>query len=288
MPDNKEMTETGGKVWFVTGASRGLGAAITGAALAAGNMVVAAARNPATVTNTLGEAGSRLLPVALDVTDARAATEAVEAAVARFGRVDVLVNNAGYGLYGAFEEMTPEEVAQQFATNVFGLMSVTRAVLPVMRRQHSGRILNIASVGGYRGSDRGSIYSASKFAVEGFSESLGIELAELGVRVTIVEPGFMRTDFLEHGSVRFGSNPIEEYAAGTAARRAFFAQRSGEQAGDPTKLGQALVKLADDPEPPTRFQAGTDAMEGMRQKNAHVQAEMERWRALSASTDFTE
>lgn len=280
------MSEINGKVWLITGASRGMGAAIARAALDAGNTVVAGARNIASVTEALGDAGPRLLPVALDVTDAQAAEAAVRAAVEKFGRIDVLVNNAAYGIYGAFEEITPEETAQEFATNVFGLMNVTRAVLPIMRHQRSGRIFNTSSLAGYRGGDRGSIYCSSKFAVEGFSESLTAELAPFGIHVTVVEPGFFRTDFLKNSSVRFGSNFIEDYAAGTAARKEFFEQRDGKQAGDPARLGLALVKLANTPEPPTRFQAGTDTLEVVKQKNAQVQAEMDRWRELSASTDF--
>ena len=286
MPQNKFSSD--GKVWLITGANRGLGAAIARAALDAGDTVVAGARNPASIAKTLGDFGPRLLPVALDVTDAQAAETAVQEAVAHFGRIDVLVNNAGYGQLGAFEEVDADAIQRQFAVNVFGLMSVTRAVLPTMRKQRSGHLFNISSIAGYRGSSRASIYCASKFALEGFSEALNAEIAEFGIHVTVVAPGFFRTDFLETSSVQYGSKVIEDYAEASAASRAFFDKRSGAQAGDPAKLGEALVKLAADPHPPVHFPAGSDAVETVTQKLAEVQAEVERWRKLSMSTDYSE
>lgn len=275
------------KVWLITGANRGLGQAIARAALKAGDSVVAGARNLDTIAGALGAASPTLLPAALDVTDTGAADAAVSAAVERFGRIDVLVNNAGYGQFGAFEETGMEAMRRQFETNVFGLMNVTHAVLPIMRRQRSGHVFNISSIGGFRGGDRYSAYAASKFAVEGFSESLSAELAEFGVRVTVVEPGFFRTDFLQDSSVQYGSAEIEDYAEASAASRAFYDERSGKQAGDPAKLGEALVKLAADPYPPTRFPVGSDAVGVIEGKLAHVQAEVDRWRELSVSTDFS-
>ena len=276
------------KVWFVTGASRGLGAAIARAALEAGHSVVAAARNPDTLAETLGGPSERLLPVALDVTRPEDAQAAVTAATAQFGRIDVLVNNAGYGQLGAFEEVSAEDITRQFETNVFGLMHVTRAALPVLRQQRSGHIFNMSSIGGKRGGDRYSIYAASKFAVEGFSESLSAELAPFGIRVTVVEPGFFRTDFLEASSVRYGSHRIDDYADGSAQSQAFYEDRSGQQAGDPAKLALALLTLAADPAPPTRFAVGSDAFAVVMQKDADEIAEAEQWRALTISTDFAE
>lgn len=282
------MADTDQKTWFITGASRGLGTAIARAALEAGHTVVAAARNLDTLTEALGGPNERLLPVALDVTDAAAAERAVQEAVARFGRIDVLVNNAGYGQFGAFEEVSPEEVQRQFAVNVFGLMHVTRAVLPTLRRQQRGHIFNLSSIGGIQGGDRYPLYAASKFAVEGFSESLSAELAPFGISVTVVEPGFFRTDFLESTSVQYGTLVVEDYAAESRASRAFYEDRSGKQAGDPAKLAEALLTLAADPAPPTHFAVGSDAVAVVSQKYADAQAEVEQWRALSVSTDIDE
>ena len=276
------------KVWLITGASRGLGAAIARTALEAGHRVVATARNPDTLTEALGGPNERFLPVALDVTRPEDAAAAVASATARFGRIDVLVNNAGYGQLGAFEEVSAEDIMRQFETNVFGLMHVTRAVLPVLREQRSGHIFNLSSIGGKRGGDRYSIYAASKFAVEGFSESLSAEMAPFGVHVTVVEPGFFRTDFLKTSSVRYGNQTIDDYADGSAASQAFYEDRSGQQAGDPVKLAQALLTLAAAPAPPTRFAVGSDAFALVMQKDAEEVAEAERWRALTVSTDFAE
>ena len=274
------------KIWLITGANRGLGLAIARAALDAGDSVVATARNPRAVTDALGAASPALLPVALDVTSAEAADAAVSAALAQFGRVDVLVNNAGYGQLGAFEEVGMDAMRRQFETNVFGLMTVTQAVLPILRRQRSGHIFNLSSIGGFRGGDRASAYAASKFAVEGFSESLGAELAAFGIRVTVVEPGFFRTDFLEDTSVQYGHIEIADYTEASAATKAFYDDRNGKQAGDPAKLGAALVRLASDPKPPVRFPVGSDAVEVVEGKLASVQTEVDRWRELSLSTDF--
>lgn len=282
------MASTDQKTWLITGASRGLGAAIARAALEAGHSVVAAARRLDTLTEALGGPNDRLLPVALDVTDAAAAERAVQEGVARFGSIDVLVNNAGYGQFGAFEEVSPEEGQRQFDVNVFGLMHVTRAVLPTLRRQKRGHIFNLSSIGGIRGGNRYSLYAASKFAVEGFSESLSAELAPFGIFVTVVEPGFFRTDFLESSSVQYGTLAVEAYAEGSQASRAFYEDRNGKQAGDPAKLAEALLMLAAAPAPPTRFAVGSDAVAVVSQKYADAQAELDKWRALSVSTDFAE
>ncbi|HSI16258.1 MAG TPA: SDR family NAD(P)-dependent oxidoreductase, partial [Sphingomonas sp.] len=183
------------KIWFVTGASRGFGALVTEAALAKGDAVVATARNPQAIADRFGE-HPNLLAVALDVSDEAQAQVAASAAVARFGRIDILLNNAGFGLMGAVEEASAAEIEAVYRTNVFGLLTVTRAILPHMRAARSGRILNISSIGGYRAGAGFGIYSSTKFAVEGLSESLHAELAPLGIHVTVVEPGYFRTDFL--------------------------------------------------------------------------------------------
>ncbi len=238
------------KTWFITGASRGLGVQIAKAALQAGHRVVAAGRRRSAVTESLGPDCDQLLSAALDVTDADQARIAVDAAVARFGAIDVLVNNAGYGHLGFFEESTIEDAEAQFATNVFGVFNVTRAALPTMRSARSGRIFNISSVAGLRGTEFGSLYSASKFAVEGFSESLAREVAPFGLYVTIIEPGPFRTDFLTRESLRFGGCVLADYDERRAKLQASFEQRNGQQPGDPAKLALAMVSLASEPRPP--------------------------------------
>jgi len=279
------MTAPTPKTWFVTGASRGLGAAIVRAALDAGDRVVATARRREALVENLGPDDDSLLSVALDVTRPDQVQAAVGAALARFGRIDVLVNNAGYGHLSLFEESTAEDVQSQFDTNVFGLMHVTRAILPAMRAQRSGRIFNVSSVGGIVGGESGTLYCTSKFAVEGFTESLAAEVHRFGIHATVVEPGFFRTDFLEPTSVRHGSQSIADYAEAAAALKAFYDGRSHNQAGDPAKLGQALVALAEAPQPPVRWAAGTDAIGMVQGKIDSLQAELDTWRDLSASTD---
>ena len=279
------MTSPAPRTWFVTGASRGLGADIVRAVLAAGDRVVATARNRQTLVETLGQDADNLLSLALDVTRPDQVQAAVDAAQARFGRIDVLVNNAGYGHLSVFEESTAQDAQAQYDTNVFGLMHVTRAVLPIMRAQRSGRIFNIASVAGIVGGESGPLYCASKFAVEGFSESLAGEVRRFGVHVTVVEPGFFRTDFLEATSVRHGSHPIADYAQVAADLKAFYDARSRNQAGDPARLGQALVTLANAERPPVRWCAGTDALAMVQAKIDSLQGELDAWRDLSASTD---
>lgn len=273
------------KTWFVTGAARGIGAEIVKAALAAGERVVATGRDPAKIAQVFEASPDRLLAATLDVAIPGQAETAVEAAVARFGGVDVLVNNAGYGQLGAFEQNEPAEAERQFATNVFGVFNVTRAVLPIMRKQRGGRIFNITSIGGLRGGPGGSLYSASKFAVEGFSESLALEVAEFGIAVTLVEPGFFRTDFLDPSSIRYGDRSIADYDAFSRKLRDNYDARSHRQAGDPAKLAKILVDLASHDKPPLRFVAGADAVAAFEAKIASVKAELEAWRTLSVTTD---
>lgn len=272
-------------VWFITGASRGIGAETVKAALAAGDKVVATGRNRAQLEAAFGGETAHLLPLALDVTRPEQAQAAVEAAVAHFGRIDVLVNNAGYGQLGLFEEVSAAAIERQYATNVFGLFHVTRAILPVMRRQRSGRVFNLSSMGGAIGFPYASIYCSTKFAVEGFSESLALDVADFGIRVTIVEPGFIRTDFLDDRSIRYGDEMIDDYAAVSARLRDEYASYNHRQGGDPAKLAAALVTLAASAQPPMRYAAGSDAFERISGKLAGVRAELEHWQALSASVD---
>src|SRR5271167_1743339 len=277
-------------VWLVTGAGRGLGRAIVQAVLEAGHRVVATARNTQSIDAAFGDvAASRLLRAKLDVTDLGQAYHVAQAALGAFGRVDVLVNNAGYGQLGAFEETTPEEVRAQFDTNLFGTMNVTRAVLPLMRAQRAGRIFNVASMGGYRGGSLGSAYAASKFAVVGFTESLAVEVAGFGIRATVVAPGYFRTDFLDPSSARFGSGaPIPDYAGSTEARRESYADVNHAQEGDPAKLGRVLVELADTDEPPVHFPVGRDAVEVITEHHRCVLDEIAAWRGLSETTSYDE
>ncbi len=273
------------KTWFITGASRGLGVQIAKAAIQAGDRVVATGRQRAAVIKNLGPDSDQLLTVELDVADAAQAQTAVDAAVARFGAIDVLVNNAGYGHLGFFEETTMQDVEAQFATNLFGVFNVTRAALPTMRSAHSGRIFNMSSLAGILGAEMGSLYCASKFALEGFSESLAKEIEPFGLFVTIVEPGPFRTDFLTAESLRFGGNAVADYDERRAQRRASFEQRDGQQPGDPAKLAEAIVLLANEDKPPMRFIAGAIAVNAADAKLASMQAEIKARRALSLGTD---
>ena len=273
------------KIWLITGAARGIGAEIAKAALAAGNKVVVTGRNVAQLEAAYASHGDKVLALPLDVNDAPAAGAAVARAVAHFGRIDVLVNNAGYGQLGYFEENTAEAIEQQFQTNVFGTFHVTRAVLPVMRGQGAGRIFNLSSVGGMLGFEGASVYCATKFAVEGFSESLAMEVARFGIHVTIVEPGFFRTDFLDGSSVRYGAGMIADYAELSRTLQANYGGHSHQQAGDPAKLGRAIVELSSVTKPPLRYAAGSDALAGIGGKLESVREELAQWRALSASTD---
>jgi NAD(P)-dependent dehydrogenase (short-subunit alcohol dehydrogenase family) len=273
------------RVWFITGASRGLGALIARAALDDGNAVVAAGRNVAAIVERLGESPA-LLPVALDVTSEAQAKAAVEAAVAKFGRIDVLINNAGFGLLAAVEESSDADVRRMFDTNVFGLLNVTRAVLPVMRKQKSGHVVNMSSIGGYRSAAGFGVYCSTKFAVEGITEALHAELQPLGIHATVVEPGYFRTDFLDASSLLVGKEIIDDYDATSGNVRRFAVGMNHNQPGDPEKLATALVTLADAHTPPLRLALGTDTLKAIAEKNAYVTAETESWRELSASTDF--
>jgi len=272
------------RVWFITGASRGFGALIAAEALASGDAVVATARNPADVTAKLGE-HPRLLAAKLDITQESQAREAVEAAVQRFGRIDVLVNNAGFGLLGAVEEASAQDVERVFRTNVFGLLTVTRAVLPRMRQQRSGHILNFSSIGGYASAPGWGVYCATKFAVEGLSEAMAGELAPLGVHVTIVEPGYFRTDFLDGQSLAVSRERITDYDGTSGAIRQHAQAMNHSQPGNPAKLARAIVTLVNAPQPPLRLALGSDTLERIAEKNREVNRELEAWRALSLSTD---
>ena len=270
------------KTWLITGAGRGMGVEFARAALAAGHNVAATGRNADTVRAALGE-HENLLVTALDVTDPHSAHDAVSAAVGRFGGIDVLLNNAGSFIAGFFEELTTEQVRAQIETNLVGPMTVTRAALPVMRRQRSGLVISISSGAGLVGNPHGSAYAASKFALEGWMESLAGEVEPFGVRTMIVSPGFFRTELLTPESTTFGELSIDDYDEARAEMNAFWASMNGTQAGDPARLAQALVQLADSTEPPLRWVAGEDVVEGVEGKARLLLAQVDAHRELSTS-----
>jgi NAD(P)-dependent dehydrogenase (short-subunit alcohol dehydrogenase family) len=270
------------KIWLVTGAGRGMGTDIARAALYAGHAVVATGRNPDRVTAALG-AHEDLLTVALDVTDPASVAAAVEAAVQRFGRIDVLVNNAGNFYAGFFEEVSPEDFRAQIETNLFGPLNVTRAVLPVMRAQRFGLVVTFSSSAGITGGEFTSAYAASKFALEGWSESLTPEVAPYGIRTMLVEPGFFRTELLTEDSTRYPEPSIDDYAERTRQTVTAWKGMNGQQGGDPAKLARALVQLTDSDEPPLRWAAGTDAVAAFEQKANLLLAQADAHRDLSSS-----
>lgn len=272
-------------VWLVTGASRGLGAEIVKGALDAGHHVVATARKPDGITARFPDAGQALLALPLDVTDAAQAEVAVHDAVDRFGRIDVVVNNAGRGLLGAVEEASDAAVRAVYDTNVFGTLTVLRAVLPVLRRQRAGRIVNISSIGGFVGSAGWGIYNSTKFAVEGFSEALAKELAPLGIAVTIVEPGYFRTDFLDSSSLDTEATVIADYAETAGATRTRAVGVNHAQPGDPAKAASAILRIAEADQPPLRIQLGHDSLTAVAGKLESVAAEQQAWQDLSIATD---
>ena len=270
------------KVWFITGAGRGMGTDIAKAALAAGNAVVATGRRPEKVASTIGAADD-LLVVKLDVTDPADAEAAVEAAVERFGRIDVLVNNAGNFYAGFFEEIPPEDFRAQVETNLFGPLNVTRAVLPVMRAQRSGLVVTFSSLAGIAGAEFNSAYAASKFALEGWMESLTPEVAPFGIRTMIVEPGFFRTELLEDTSTTWPEPSIDDYAERTRQTVVAWQGMKGKQGGDPAKLAAALVTVTQQENPPLRWVAGADAVAAVEQKAKDLLAQVDAYRELSSN-----
>jgi NAD(P)-dependent dehydrogenase (short-subunit alcohol dehydrogenase family) len=269
-------------IWFVTGAGRGMGVDIVKAALAAGHAVVATGRNTDAVVKALGRADD-LLVVKLDVTRPQDASAAVSAAVERFGRIDVVVNNAGNFYAGFFEELSPEDFRAQIEVNFFGPVNVTRAVLPVMRKQRRGLVVTISSTAGISGGAFTSAYVASKFAVEGWMEALAPEVAPFGIRTMLVEPGFFRTELLTDDSTKWPEASIDDYAENTRQTVSAWKKMNGLQGGDPAKLARALVQLAGQAEPPLRWPAGADAVETFEKKAKELLAQANAHRGLSSS-----
>jgi NAD(P)-dependent dehydrogenase (short-subunit alcohol dehydrogenase family) len=273
------------KIWFITGASRGMGVDFAKAALAAGHSVVATARDKEAVSKALGQPND-LLAVKLDVTRLSDAEAAVRAAVERFGRIDVLVNNAASFYGGFFEELTPEQIEAQLATGLIGPMNVTRAVLPVMRKQRSGHIISISSAAGLVGFEFCSAYGASKFGLEGFMESLHAEVAPFGITTTIVNPGFFRTEILTEQSTTYATPSVADYDERRAAQLEFWKGQNGHQPGDPAKLARALITISNQEPPPRRFIAGADAVPLADQKVADLKVQIDAERDLSTSLAF--
>jgi len=273
------------QVWLITGAARGMGVDFAKAALAAGHAVVATGRRPEAVSKAIG-ASDDLLAVKLDVTRLADAETAVQAAVTRFGRVDVLVNNAANFYAGYFEELTPEQMERQLTTSLLGPMNVTRAVLPVMRRQRAGHIISISSSAGLSGFEFGTAYAASKFGLEGFMESLRPEVAPFGIATTIVNPGFFRTELLTEESTNYAQGSIDDYEERREPLVAFWKSMNGKQTGDPAKLARALITIVNQEPPPRRFIAGADAIATAEQKVADLKAQIEANRELSTPLEF--
>src|SRR5580704_4722881 len=274
------------KVWFITGAGRGMGVDIAKAALAAGYEVVATGRSTNKVAKALGQSDD-LLIVKLDITKPADAESAVRAAVEKFGRIDVLVNNAANFYAGFFEELTPEQMERQLSTSLIGPMNVTRVVLPVMRKQRSGLIITISSTAGLTGFEFGTAYAASKFGLEGWMQSLQAEVEPFGIDTTTVNPGFFRTDLLTEESTNFAKGTIEDYNERRVKQMAFWKGYNGQQSGDPAKLAQALITISNEAKPPRRFIAGADAVETAEKVAATLRQQTEAYRELSCSLAYS-
>jgi NAD(P)-dependent dehydrogenase (short-subunit alcohol dehydrogenase family) len=272
------------RIWFITGCSSGFGRALTEAVLEHGDSVVATARQFQRLEDLAIQFGNRILILPLDVTQSTDIQVAVQQAINTFGQIDVLVNNAGYGMFGAVEEVNDQDVRRQFETNVYGALNVTRAVLPHLRRQRSGHILNISSSGGFVGFAGAGIYCASKFALEGWSEALAKEVATLGIHVTIVEPGAFRTAF--NGKLISPQQAIADYAETSAQMLEWLRQMDGQQPGDPKKAAVAMIEAVKHPNPPLRLVLGADTLEVIHAKLEAVAADLEAWKDISMNTAF--
>lgn len=273
------------KIWLITGASRGGGFEMARAALEAGDKVVATVRSNPEALMSQFENNENLFVTLLDVIKEAQAYETAKQAVENFGRIDVLVNNAGYGLLSAVEEASADEVKQNYETNVFGTLNVIRAVLPYMRKQRSGHIINLSSVGGLRGSVGWGLYASTKFAVEGFTEAMALELAPLGIHATAVEPGYFRTNFLDTSSLARVTNIIDDYAETVGKMRTIATQVNKKQPGDPRKLAQAIIKLAYADHTPVHLPLGKDSLRDYREKTTNFEKDIEAWYDVIIGTD---
>ncbi|MBP2058451.1 NAD(P)-dependent dehydrogenase (short-subunit alcohol dehydrogenase family) [Lactobacillus colini] len=273
------------KVWLITGASRGMGKDFAQAALNNGDKVVVTARKVEKLDQAFEDADN-LLKVSLDVTDADSITTALKKAINKFGQIDILLNSAGNFYGGYFEEISPQQMRAQFETNVFGTMSLTRSVLPIMRKQRSGHIITLSSSAGLAGFEFNSAYSASKFALEGWMEALVPELAPFNIKLTIVEPGFFRSEFLTKNSTKFGDIEIADYTERSKKYQDFFIEQNGKQPGNPKKLAKALVQIGHEDNPPVHFVAGEDAIGAAEDKIKKLQADIDRYRNISTDMSF--
>ena len=275
------------KVWFITGSSTGLGRALVEVCLREGYSVAATARNPETLDDLKKKYGTHLICPAVDVTKPDQVRKAITATLSHFGRIDVAVNNAGYGLIGAVEEVTDAEIRAQLETNFFGALDVTRAILPYFRNQHSGHFVNISSIGGFRAIAGAAIYNATKFALEGLSEALAKEVAPLGIRVVLVEPGPFRTDFGGR-SIMDTPKRMEEYADTAGKMREYYQAAHGKQVGDPIKAAEAMIKAVESKEDFLRLPLGQATIIGMREKIDQVQKDIALWEDIAIKTAFIE
>ena len=273
------------KVWFITGCDKGLGAAFAKNALKSGYKVIATGLNADSVKQSVGENTENLLVVKCDIRNSTDIKTAVNFAIGKFGRIDILLNNAGYGQIGWFENTTEQQIRDQFETNLFGTMNVTREILPYMRKQKSGKILTITSVSGLFSVAGSAVYSSSKFAVEGWMEGLLQEVKPLGITGMLIEPSFFRTDFLDKSSVKYPKNDIEEYSAVSAEFKAWHDKMNHKQIGDPQKLASVIIALINTNNHPIRFVAGSEGTINVLNKLESVIEEVKKWEDLSASTD---
>jgi NAD(P)-dependent dehydrogenase (short-subunit alcohol dehydrogenase family) len=275
------------QTWFITGASKGLGLSLVKQLLKAGYNVAGTSRNAEELNKAVGNPDDEFLPIAMDIQDPKSVTDAIELTVKHFGHIDVVVNNAGYGLIGALEELNADEVADNFGVNVFGSLNVIRAAMPYLREQQSGHIFNISSVGGFVGNFPGwGIYCATKFAVQGFTEALAAEVKDFGVKVTVVSPGYFRTEFLSSGSVVTPKNAIDAYQAVRDSQQAHQQDINGNQPGDPEKAVAAIIKISEVENPPLHFFLGEDAYNMAYTKMDALKSDLETWKELTTATGF--
>jgi NAD(P)-dependent dehydrogenase (short-subunit alcohol dehydrogenase family) len=275
------------KVWFITGASKGLGLTLTKRLLDEGFRVAATSRSAKALINAVGEKTDDFLPLEMDLLNEQNVSEAIRKTINVFGEIKVVVNNAGYGQFGTLEELSDDEARRNFDVNVFGVLNVIRSTMPHFRAQGSGHFFNISSIGGYTANFPGAgIYCATKFAVAALTESLAAEAKAFGITATIVYPGYFRTDFLSEGSIGVPENPIAEYEEARKSVDFHQNQMNGKQAGDPVKAAAALIKIADEANPPLHLFLGTDAYNGANAKITDVQKDLENWKSLTISTDF--